>query len=50
MGQREWKVLKKYPPPPIPQNTPPSLHPLSSPSLSLEKKEKKIKRKPMVGG
>jgi hypothetical protein len=33
-----------------PQNTPPSLHPLSSPSLSPEKKKKKIKRKPMVGG
>jgi hypothetical protein len=41
LAAKEWKVLKKHPPPSTPQNTPPSLHPLSSPSLFLEKKEKK---------
>jgi hypothetical protein len=43
-------MIEKTPPSPDPQNTPPSLHPLSSPSLSSKKKGKKIKKKPMVGG
>jgi hypothetical protein len=42
LAAKEWKVLKKHPPPPTPQNTPPSLHPLSSPSLFLERRKKRI--------